>query len=241
MISIGHRGSPVECLENSMASFQKAIATGAKRIELDVQLSADKIPYVLHDETLDRTSQGQGLINALESKQLDKIKLKNNEPLPKLVQVVEMMLPRIELNIELKGNIPETVPAVLHTLPPLERRPHRVIISSFHMEFLQDVNSRAPHEEVALLWDKPISILEVTAAMETCQSHIFHPEAGAVDAKLMSLAQQKHWEVFPWVSLLKEQAKKTLWRRLYSLGVDGLCTNYPAELTAFLEEQEQYV
>jgi len=62
MLKIGHRGAKGHEAENTLVSFQKAIALGVDMIELDVYLSKDNHPVVIHDKTLDRTTSGHGLV-----------------------------------------------------------------------------------------------------------------------------------------------------------------------------------
>jgi glycerophosphoryl diester phosphodiesterase len=62
---IGHRGTAARAPENTMSSFERALADGAQAIELDVRLSADGVPVVLHDATVDRTTEGRGPVGAL--------------------------------------------------------------------------------------------------------------------------------------------------------------------------------
>lgn len=233
MITIGHRGSPVENLENSMNSFYRTIKDGAQRIELDIQLSSDHIPFVIHDASLDRTSAHKGLINSYDGKALDQMSLKNGEPIPRLSKVIEDILPLIELNIELKGKLSGTVEATLNALPPIKERPKRIILSSFNFDFLKTIKTLSPEEETAVLWEDPLDIKKITELMIACETKILHPEAWSVTQELMDWAKEEGWEVYPWVSLKTEAPKEKLWEQLHRLGVDGLCTNYPKELIAF--------
>src|SRR5919202_3540380 len=71
---VGHRGAMGHCPENTLASFARALELGADWIECDVHLSRDGVPVVIHDETLDRTTDGHGLVaehTLAELKQLD--------------------------------------------------------------------------------------------------------------------------------------------------------------------------
>lgn len=71
---IGHRGAPTLAPENTLASFSKALKLGVDAIELDVHLTADRQVVVLHDATVDRTTDGRGVVKNLslrEIKQLD--------------------------------------------------------------------------------------------------------------------------------------------------------------------------
>ncbi len=74
LVVIGHRGNPVEAPENTLASLHSAFAAGSDLVELDIRLTRDGVPIVMHDETVDRTTSGQGAVAGLtlaELKALD--------------------------------------------------------------------------------------------------------------------------------------------------------------------------
>src|SRR5688572_26145240 len=104
MLIIGHRGSPHEALENSWAAFERAVEVGCERIELDVQRTKDGHLAVVHDESLRRTAGIDREIIELDRAEIAKLKLNNGEPIPFIDEVIERLLPRIELNIEIKGD-----------------------------------------------------------------------------------------------------------------------------------------
>lgn len=67
---LGHRGSKGTAPENTLISFKKALLTGCDGLELDVHLSKDGIPVVIHDETVDRTTNAKGLVSSFTLKEL---------------------------------------------------------------------------------------------------------------------------------------------------------------------------
>jgi glycerophosphoryl diester phosphodiesterase len=67
---VGHRGNAAHAPENTMESFRQALAAGAECVELDVRLSADGVVVVMHDPTLDRTTDGAGAVTALSARQV---------------------------------------------------------------------------------------------------------------------------------------------------------------------------
>jgi len=67
---VGHRGNAAHAPENTMESFRQALAAGAECVELDVRLSADGVPVVMHDPTLDRTTDSTGAVASLSAEQL---------------------------------------------------------------------------------------------------------------------------------------------------------------------------
>ena len=69
----GHRGFSGEYPENTMLAFQKAVEAGCEGIELDVQLTKDLVPVIMHDEKVDRTTDGNGYIYDLTYAELCKL------------------------------------------------------------------------------------------------------------------------------------------------------------------------
>jgi glycerophosphoryl diester phosphodiesterase len=101
----GHRGNPAEAPENTMRSFRSAMAAGCDLIECDVHLSSDGRLVVIHDHTLDRTTNGSGLVHDLTAAELRKLDAGDGEKIPLLQEVVELAIGKVGLVIELK-NLP---------------------------------------------------------------------------------------------------------------------------------------
>jgi glycerophosphoryl diester phosphodiesterase len=89
MLKIGHRGAKGHVAENTLASFQKAIDLGVDMIELDIQLSLDKVPMVIHDTTVERTTSSTGLVTDFSAKELQQLGI------PTLAAVFELVNNRI--------------------------------------------------------------------------------------------------------------------------------------------------
>ena len=102
----GHRGSPTHITENTLPSFEKAMDQGADGIELDIRLSKDKQMVIFHDSDLNRLANVNKKIQELTYKQLQKIKLEQNQTIPLLKDIV-VLLDKIKvLNIEIKSEGP---------------------------------------------------------------------------------------------------------------------------------------
>src|SRR5215472_12707910 len=84
----GHRGAMGYCPENTMASFERGLALGADWIELDVHLSRDEALIVIHDETLDRTTNGHGLVREHTLAELRTLDAGGGQPIPTLDEVL---------------------------------------------------------------------------------------------------------------------------------------------------------
>ena len=112
---IGHRGYPAKYPENTLAAFEAAIEAGAIMIELDVMLSRDRKVVVIHDATLDRTTNGKGNVadfTLAELKQLDAGSWLDaqfaDQQIPELSEVLDLINSRAYVNIEIKSNAYET-------------------------------------------------------------------------------------------------------------------------------------
>jgi len=103
VLKIGHRGASGHEPENTMISFNRAIELGADMVELDVHLSKDNQLIVIHDETLDRTTTGQGKIKGKTLAEIKKLRTKKkNQPIPTLPEVINELKGKVKMNVEIK-------------------------------------------------------------------------------------------------------------------------------------------
>jgi len=109
---IAHRGASGDAPENTLAAISLAADQGARSVEIDVSISKDQIPFVHHDDTLDRCTNGTGLLSAHSAEELDKLDASCGmqafigEPLPRLSAVIELLQQRsLGLNLEIKPRV----------------------------------------------------------------------------------------------------------------------------------------
>ena len=176
---IAHRGFSSAAPENTLAAFQKAIEIGSDMIELDVQLSKDGNLVVLHDDTLERTTNGQGRVVDYTLQELKKLDAGSwfgeqfsGERIPTLKEVLELARGRVLVNIEIKhpdhGQYPITDLAG-QALKEVKNAGviDRVIFSSFNPAALEWIKKNEPRVWVALLYHRTWnSIVEVTGGKE---------------------------------------------------------------------------
>jgi glycerophosphoryl diester phosphodiesterase len=145
VIILGHRGFMAKYPENTLLSFRKAIEAGADGVELDVWLSKDEHLVVIHDESIDRTSDMKGKQKEMTLNELKKANLSMGQKIPTLEEVFEALPSDALIDIELKD-----VDAVKRSLKVVHdfRALERVMISSFNVETLKRV--REVDKEVAL-------------------------------------------------------------------------------------------
>lgn len=137
---VGHRGSPREAPENTMASFRAAVAAGARAIELDVRLTADREIVIHHDDWLGRTVPGEGPIDALAAKDLLArdagswfAPAYRDERVPTLGQVLRELPPSLLLDVELKADAESAyeLPALVHRALDQAGALDRALVTSF--------------------------------------------------------------------------------------------------------------
>jgi glycerophosphoryl diester phosphodiesterase len=248
MLVIAHRGANREAAENTFAAFDKAIEGGAVRIELDVQLSRDGHAVVMHDDDLSRMTGYMGRCSQMTRAEIAKLKVRGTaETVPFLDEVVARVLPRAELNIEIKGKNEALADAVA-TLVGKHALRERVIVSSFDLEPLARLRRVAPELERACLmgggdtlsWPS-LGLLAPPVFMERAGAATLHPHVEMVDENLMDQAGARRWRVYGWATMAGEESdREGLWTYLKTVGLHGLCTNYPRQLRRWLEDASEY-
>lgn len=165
-VVIGHRGASAYYPENTMAGFRAAVDMGAEMIELDILLSKDGIPVVIHDETLDRTTNGEGRVadyTLAELKQLDAGSWFHpdfeGESIPTLEEVLFFAKNRIAVNIEIKTEaVRDSVPGGIEekSLELVNRygMAEYVLFSSFDYRAVNHLRQLDQEIATALLYEK---------------------------------------------------------------------------------------
>ncbi|HIE25626.1 MAG TPA: glycerophosphodiester phosphodiesterase [Anaerolineales bacterium] len=100
-IIFAHRGASAQAPENTLAAFELALEQGADAIELDVKLSSDQIPVVIHDPTVDRTTDGSGTVANLSLSALKELDAGDGQKIPTLDEVFERVGGKLLINVEL--------------------------------------------------------------------------------------------------------------------------------------------
>lgn len=162
---IGHRGFAARAPENTLASFRLALETGVDAVECDVRLTADGVPVLLHDPTLDRTTDGHGPVEAYtfdEVRRLDaggwKDSAHRGERIPTIEELLALVRGRATCCIELKA--PGTPRPVIDAVRAAGMA-EAVILFSFYPELLAEAAVLAPeiarlHLFAALPSDTPV-------------------------------------------------------------------------------------
>ncbi|XCP85174.1 glycerophosphodiester phosphodiesterase [Roseburia hominis] len=237
-----HRGASSYAPENTRAAFILAHKQGADGIELDVQLTKDGEVVVIHDESIDRVSDGRGAVREYTLEELRRFSFDNHMDqygrvgIPTLREVLSLVKPwEMKLNIELKTGI--------YRYPRIEEKTialvkaagleDRVIYSSFNHYSIRKVREIAPEAETAFLYSDVILEAENYAKAHGVDG--LHPPLYLARMEnLLEQYQQSHLAVRVW-TVNKEDDLKWLIRA----GVTAVITNRPDIALAVRRSVEQ--
>lgn len=238
LVCWGHRGMPSAAPENTLASFEAAIAAGVDGIELDVMATADGVLVVRHDFDLERVSDGVGLVEDVTYAQLARLNAAHRWPddappqaIPRLEDALEMLPDSLLINIELKAQRWRSVGLEEKVIEQVRRFGllERTIVSSFNPNWLLTVRRLEPRLALGYLWwdvDVPWFLARPNF-FNLVRPEFLHPSADLVTADVVRRAHRRGVKVNAWTV-----NNGPLVARLKSLGVDGIFTDYPALVRA---------
>ncbi len=164
---IGHRGAKESAPENTLASLREAARQGARWVEVDVMLTRDRKPVLIHDDTLDRTTSGRGPVPERDRDQLRQLDAGtwfdprfSGERVPTLEEAAALVVELgLGLNLEIKpypGQDIDTATVALDTLRPLWPVGHPLLVSSFEVPCLEVARDLWPEiPRGYLIWEQP--------------------------------------------------------------------------------------
>ena len=224
-ILIGHRGARGLAPENTLLALDAGIAAGCPWLEFDVQLHPSGHLFLLHDLTLDRSSNGKGLASACDWQTLRSLDAGQGQHIPTLDEALDLIDQRARVNIELK-TWDGTAAAVAECLRARIAEgcdAEQFMVSSFHLPELYEFKQLLPQVPVAvLLCGVP---LDWAACATELQAVALNQSAEFVDARLVADAMARGLQVF--VYTVNDVDEYT---RLAAMGVDGVFTDLPDQL-----------
>ncbi len=243
MLNIAHRGASGRFPENTLTAFAAAIEAGAQMCELDVQLTRDGAVVVMHDDTVDRTTDGHGAVRGMTLEELRRLDAGvrfgdefKGERIPTLEEVFALTSGRCGLNIEIKAangkgreaGIEAAVCELVSKQIVANGALETAMVSSFDWPALAIVRHLEPRIRIGLLASRWPARL-VGAAFEL-RADTINPRSDMVTEDLCIAAHQRNLGVYAWTA--DEPAEM---RRLIACGVDGIMTNYPERLRELTE------
>jgi glycerophosphoryl diester phosphodiesterase len=227
---VGHRGACGYEPENTFASFDLAVKQGADMIELDVHLTKDNVPVVVHDDTLDRTTGKAGKVRDIPLSEIKKLNAAANkenypfEPIPTLEEVVDTYHNRVRLMVEIKhgssiyNGIEQKVISILessHTADNCE-------IISFDFDCIRRVRAIRSDISTGIIFIGKLS--EFTRLAKEIGCSALHPSYDYITTEDIARTRKTtNLEIFSWtindLEEIRHQCKVTR--------PDGIVTDYP--------------
>lgn len=255
--NVAHRGASEAAPENTLQAFRLAREAGAEGLEMDVHLSRDGHVVVIHDSTLDRTTDGTGLVRdktLAELRSLDAGYRSNGGAhtaehpyrgegvrIPTLREVLAEF-PGMTVNLDIKEDQPGLEAAVLEEIDRAGAR-ERVLVASQEGRVISrfrrlsegEVDTAASRWEVARLYALSLLRLEALAdpPYEALQIPVEHRGVELAAPRFVQAAHSRGVRVDVWTI---DEPKEM--RRLLELGADSVMTNRPAELRRVLDSEE---
>ena len=222
VLNIGHRGAKGHVAENTLVSIKKAIDLGADGIEIDVFKCLSGEIVVFHDKSLDKLTNGTGLI---EEKTLEELKelrvLDTQEQIPTLLEVIQSIDDGVFLNIELKGR--NTAEGSLELVKRHVTNSDNILFSSFNWDELKDLRKLDNQIKIALV-TREDPVLAINPAL-SLNAIAINPSYKNLNKKNTSEIYKAGLKIYTWTVNEKSQIN-----RMIKLGVHGIITDFPEKI-----------
>lgn len=261
-VVIAHQGGDGLRPSNTMAAFEHAVELGVDVLEMDIHSTKDGVLVVIHDATVDRTTNGTGRVQdftfaelqtldagyhwptlAEESHRTDRPFRGQGIKIPSLEEVL-IAFPDMPLNIEIKQKEPSIVPQFCELLKKHDRiGAHRTLVPSFHAETITEFREACPGVSTAVVQNEVVTFF----MLNKLQLHrLWAPPAEAfqvpresagltvITPSFVSNLQKHGVIVHPWTI-----NSETEMARMLEMGVDGIITDYPDKLLEIREKNAE--
>lgn len=221
-LMLGHRGAKGERPENTINGIRYALELGLKAIEIDIHLSLDEQLIVIHDNTVDRTTNGKGEVKKLSSEELRKLDAGEGEKIPFLEEVLDLFDEfSFTLFIEVKSTGCEKLLVELIQSRELH---HKVIVKAFNHRIIKKVKEIDPKIKTAcLIYGLPVNAVNL---IENSRADGISISVSTVDQALVELCHHHNYKVTVWNVNKKEDLETYT-----QMGVDFIGTDFPSKVT----------
>nr|GID90217.1 hydrolase [Actinoplanes derwentensis] len=240
VVVVAHRGASASAPENTLPATRLALEAGSDWIETDTQPSRDGVPFVLHDRTVTRTTNGTGAIRKLTSARLTRLDAGSwfarkyaGTRLPTLAQQLAYVRRHNgRVLVEIKGAHTKTQILAVVRVIRAQRMTGRVLVQSFDEVSLRRVRQAAPELPIALL--RTTIDRDPVAVSRRLGLAAYNPKGSALLTRPAVVARlhAAGVAVFAWT-----EDSPARWKRLDTIRVDGIITNRPADLVHWRNRQ----
>lgn len=231
---IAHRGASAYQPENTLAAFALAIVQGAQMIELDLHLSSDNQVIVIHDETLDHTTNLKGRVDHLTLSEIKQANAGKGERVPTLDEALDLTLGKVRLYLEVKD--PRAAAETLRIIRD-RRCQDDVMLASFDIGLMRRLGEEVRDIELGVIlgsesWNPVVRWREAFPwiALRNINYQVLCMQVELCFRYLSRRAKGNGKKLYVWTADEDHQ-----FARMISLGVDGIVTNKPDRLQEFLK------
>ncbi|MER7771669.1 glycerophosphodiester phosphodiesterase [Kitasatospora sp. NPDC096140] len=215
VLAVAHRGDPYRYRENTLPSVESALAAGADAVEVDVQLTRDRVPVLLHDRTLERLWGDPRSIDRVTTEQLDELR-QGPLAVPTLVEAIKAVSGfdgrRLLIDLDEPG------PAAATWSVVTELGAERLVAFCGPVTAMLAVREQTPDAEIALTWKQPR--MPVRTLLDDLRPRYLNPPFGLVTPAFTAAAADAGLAVSTWTA----DRRRTM-RRLRDTGVASITTN----------------
>lgn len=224
-LKVGHRGAKAHVAENTLESISKALEFNVDAIELDVHRCKTGELVVIHDFTLDRTTNGSGEVSRKSWTKLQSLTIEEKYKIPLLTEVLDLIEGKCSINIELKGtNTADAAYEIIQRyISEKGWKYSDFIVSSFQTNELFQIRNLDDNIPIGVL-----SKASMTQAIELgtqLKASAIHPSIGIITRKNVVAAQEAGFKVNVWTVNEPKEIE-----RMIDFGVDGIISDYPDRL-----------
>lgn len=223
MYIVGHRGARSPGPENTCKAVRYAMRC-AEYVEVDIRLSRDRVPVIMHDPTIDRTTNGSGRVADMTYGELSALDAGEGEHVPSLMEVCSLVRGICGLFVEIKEPGSE-----LEVCKILDKEaPSPLLVVSFHRASLEMVSEMLPGTATGFIYSRPVPDAPTMASRKNIR--LILPRSDLLTPELVADAQSRDIEVVPWTLDDLE-----LWEKAKKMGVDGFVSDNPCSARQWLE------
>jgi glycerophosphoryl diester phosphodiesterase len=219
MLKIGHRGAKGYVAENTLASFKKALELKVDGIELDIHLSSDAEIMVIHDETINRTTNGNGFVKDFTSVELKQFGI------PTLIEVLDVINQECFVNIEIKDA--KTTEFVVELIQNYLSKKHwnikKFIVSSFDWAVLKEISQLNSTIKIGVLTEDNID--DAIAFAKEIKAFSINLYFNLLTINIVERIQKEGFQIHTWTVNSSEDITF-----VKSLNVDGIISDFPDKI-----------
>jgi len=222
---VGHRGAAGYEPENTLRAIRKGIECGVDWVEIDVRVTKDGVIVLMHDDTVNRTTNGKGLLREMLFSEVRKLDAGKGEKVPTLSEALELCENRVGVLVEVKE--PDIAEKVIDEVESFKGP--KIMIISFYPEVVKKVKELSSIKAGLIYAKNPIENLNRAVSLKADAVHVHY---SLIDRDYVKLVKGKKLTLCAWTVNTEREAI-----RLINLDVDMITTDYPCLIKDLLSKK----